>query len=333
MNAHCPESPLLSCRCAGTDAAAAAADVLYSPLIDDYADYGGQGSQPPGLGAASTPIDHGGQPGTALPPWRAASSDLASAEPIPVWQQPDGSSPTAGRGAGQPGAAAPWQQPMQAPTHAMPAAGGPFGVLQSGYPSSRAPVPLAVAVAQQQQGQYQHAPQAMAQHPLVAHQPAPQSGYAAPVRSGTAPGLQEPFFPQSGYPSNTQHSVQQQVAGYGPPQHQYSYGAPQQSGYGGPQQGGWPQAYAGHHGQPGTAAGGYAHTFQAPPAQLGHGLAPIRPPTLQPPQQRPFQPGVPMQAPSPKQQPPPQCAAFGTNHHSAGPPTPAMDAYGVQICL
>jgi hypothetical protein len=167
--------------------------------------------------------------------------------------------------------------------------------------------------------------------------PAPQSGYAAAaLHPGHAPGRQEPFFQQSGYPVNM-HPGQQpgQMSEQGVPRLQPGHGAPQQSGYGAPHQGGWAQAHAGHHGpQPGAGVGGYPqHQFPAPTPQPGPGSALARPPTLQPPQQRPYHGGTSMQAPPFQQQQPPQWRPHGPDTGMAGPPAPDMDTYGEETRL
>ncbi len=301
---------------AGTDAAAfAAADVRYSP-IEDYNDYGGTASQPPGLGTSSTPADYAGQP-IAPPPWHSDS-----AHPVEVWQQPRGASPPTNGGVAPHEAHPQWHQQMHAAHSDLRAMEvGP----QSGYATAGQQVPLAVA-AQQAAGHYAHHQLAMSHmghHRPPAHQLPPQPAYAMQTQPGYMPGQLHAFTQQ---PEDLMHPAQrsaQQPPPYGAAQFQPGPGLPQQSGYGPPpsQHNRWQPEF----GRPGA----YAHHVGAPPVASGYAPGLQRPPTLPPPQEQPcVHGGIAHQQPLQ-----PQWEAPGPTAPGAGYFAPQLDGYGKQDIL
>jgi len=304
---------------AGTDAAAfAAADVRYSP-IEDYNDYGGTASQPPGLGTSSTPAEYARQP-AAPPPWHCDS-----AHPVDVWQQPRGASPPTNGGVLPLGAHPVWQQQMHAAHGELRSAGAAGVGPQPGYSAAGQQVPLAAA-AQQAAGHYAQHQLAMSQmnHRTPAHQLPPQSAYAMHTQPGQMPGQLHNFVQQ---PEEFMHPAQrpaQQPPPYGAAQFQPGPGLHQQSGYGPqPQHNGWQPEFGGH--------GAYAqHHVGAPPAAAGYAPGLQRLLTLPPPQEQVFAHGGPTHQQSLHLQweAPGPAAAMG-----AGYPALHLDGYGKEDSL
>ena len=287
----------------------------YSP-IEDYNDYGGTASQPPGLGTSSTPAEYAGQP-IVPPPWHSDS-----AHPVEVWQQPRGASPPTNGGVAPHGAQPLWQPQMHAAHSDLRAVG--VG-LQSGYSTAGQQVPLAVA-AQQAAGHYAQHQLAMShighQRP-IAHQLPPQSAYAMQTQPGQMPGHLHSFTQQ---PDDFMHPVHRpaQPQPYSAAQFQPGPGLPQQSGYGlpHPQHNGWQSEFGG----PGTYA---QHNVGAPPAASSYAPVLQRPRTLPPPHEHPFaHGGIDHQQPLQSQWEAPGPAAQG-----AGYPAPQLDGYGEQGIL
>ena len=285
----------------------------YSP-IEDYSEYGGTASQPPGLGASSTPAEYAGQL-TAPPLWQGDS-----AHPPGVWHQPLGASPPTHGAVAPPGPVPTWHQQMHA-AHSDLRAAGAVGVgPQSSYPGAGQQVPLAVA-AQQAVGHYAHrfAMSHMGRQQPPGHQLPPQPPeYAMQTQPGQMPGQLQALVPQ---PEDFSHPAQPsaQPQPYSAAQFQSGPGLPQQSGYGPPpSHGSWhpelggPGAYAQHH-------------SRAPPAAPIYAAGPHYPPALPPPQDGPAH----QQPPQPQWGEAPGPAAVP----GAGYPAPQLDGYGKQDVL
>ena len=292
----------------------------YSP-IEDYGDYGGTASQPPGLGASSTPADYASQSAAAPPPWHGD----AGSHPLEIWQQPRGASPPTNGGMVPPGGAPlpQWHQQMHAAHSDLRAVGAVAVGPQSGYPTGGQHVPLAVAAQQASAGHYGHQlAMSHAGYPAHGHQLPPQSAYAMQTQPGQVPGQMQTYARQH---EDFMHPAQQpaQPPPYGAAQLQPRPALAQQPGYGAPpQHNGWQPDFGG--------PGAYAqHHFRAPSVPAGYIAALQRPPVLPPPQDQPFAPG----GFTNQQHPHPHWEAPGPAAPSAGYPAPQLNGYGKQDVL